>query len=178
MKTIQSFFKNIFGKKSIDNTDTTQKKFGDQYSFTETKATLEGIFKQMGLQYDCSQDERLVVTYQGEKFLIEVAKDGCHCRIWDFHWFTIPLDDLANFAMVRKAINECNVSGAATFFYGTNEEEHEMYVHTKMEIPWIPLISDFRFHLQSIFNTLLAAHHQFFREMENLRQEEYTKQND
>ena len=177
MKTIQSFIKNIFGKKTPDDVGTMQRKFADQHSFTETTAILQRIFRQMGWQYECDENERLWVKYQGESFLIEVANDGCHCRIWDLHWYTVPLDNLDNFAMVRKAINECNVSGIVNFFYGTNEEEQEMYVHTKTDISWIPLISDLKYYLQSVFDTLLSAHHQFFREMEELRQKEYAKQN-
>ncbi len=177
MKTLQSFFSRIFNKKSAGNTNTAPPKYGDQYSFTETMAMLERIFRQSGWQYERDNDENLVVKYQGESFLIEVAKDGCHCRIWDLHWYVVPLDNLANFALVRKAINECNVKSAITFFYGTNDEEQEMYVHTKIDINWIPLISDFKYYLQSIFDVLLGAHHHFYREMEILRQEEYAKQN-
>ena len=118
------------------------------------------------------------MKYQGETFMIDVTKDGCHFRVFDLHWCVISLDNLANFAMARKAINECNAVCFTSLFYGTNEEEHEMYVHSKTDITWIPFITDLATYLQDVFDEMLRAHHTFFSEMESLRQSEYAKQNE
>ena len=147
------------------------------YSKEKTTALLQDIFEDKSWEHECQEDGDLIVTYQGEHFVIEIARNGCHFRIWDLRWHEVSLENLANFALMRKAVNECNESSNAVLIYGINEEEHEMYIHTRKDIDWIPLISDLKTYLQNVLEAMLADHHRFYQTIENLRQEEYAKQN-
>jgi len=147
------------------------------YSKEKTTTLLQNIFEDKSWEHEYHENGDLIVTYQGEHFVIEVAHDGCHFRIWDLHWYSVSTENLANFAMVRKAINECNALINSTLIYSVNEEEHEMNLLTRKDIDWIPLISDLKPYLQNVMDSMLTVHHYFFQVMENLRQEEYAKQN-
>ena len=148
------------------------------YSAEKTRTLLQNIFEEKGWQYECQENGALLVTYQGEHFVIEFSDDGCHFRIWDLGWHEVALENLANFALVRTAVNECNLSPYAVVMYGIDNEEKVMRIHTKRDVEWFHLISDLKFYLQNALDSMLSVHHHFYQIMERLRQDEYAKNND
>ena len=122
-------------------------------------------------------DGEFHTVYQGEHFRILADNDKIWIQVQDLWWYEASLDDIDNLALLHRAVNECNIRDANKMVYTYNQEEHEVGIHTLRDLLWLPQIPGSDQYLQTTFDTMLRSHHFFFRMMENLRREEFEKNN-
>ena len=113
--------------------------------------------------------------YQGEHFRIFATNEHRFMDIQDIAWYDAPLHDINNLSLMRRAINDCNMSGQSTIVYSINEKDELITLHTVIEAYWsaeIPYVDEY---LASLLNRLLQSHQRFFARMEVLRQRDFEK---
>lgn len=144
---------------------------------TTTRTSLMVALRKLNLQYEFDDDQNFLVTYQGERFRLIAENGHAWIHIQDCWWYQESLDDIDNLALLHRAVNECNIRDVNKIVYTYNKEEREIGLHVLREILWLPQIPGSDQYLQTTFDTMLRSHHFFFRMMENLRREEFEKNN-
>jgi hypothetical protein len=142
-----------------------------------TRTSLMVALRKLNLQYEFDDNQNFIVTYQGEHFRILADNDKIWIQVQDLWWYEASLDDIDNLALLHRAVNECNIRDVNKIVYTYNKEEREIGLHVLREILWLPQIPGSDQYLQTTFDTMLRSHHFFFRMMENLRKEEFAKNN-
>lgn len=137
--------------------------------------TLTAALKSLSCEYEVNEKETSIFfIFQDEHFIAyNLNDDSPFITIADTWWHLAPLDDIENLALLRRAVNECNFSSAATLLYTINTEDRAVVLHSKITIPWMPQILDNKKYLLSILKALLRCHHLFFDKMEELRRLDY-----
>ena len=158
-------------------TDENMEQMDIQLPDATTRTSLMVALHKLNLQYDFDEDQHFVVIYQGERFRLIAENGHAWIHIQDCWWYQESLDDIDNLALLHRAVNECNIRDVNKIVYTYNKEEREIGLHVLREILWLPQIPDLDQYLQTTFDTMLRSHHFFFRMMENLRREEFEKNN-
>ena len=158
-------------------TDENMEQIDIQLPDATTRTSLMVALHKLNLQYDFDEDQHFVVTYQGERFRLIAENGHAWIHIQDCWWYRESLNDIDNLALLHRAVNECNIRDVNKIVYTYNKEEREIGLHVLREILWLPQIPDLDQYLQTTFDTMLRSHHFFFRMMENLRREEFEKNN-
>lgn len=141
-----------------------------------TRALLRKTLDSMSLKYKLAEDQRFVVKYQGETFLINADDDDAFIYILDGWWYDAPLDDIDNLSVLYKAINEHNIQSRLTKIAYTNDlEENKIEIHTLCGILWIDSIPNIEAYLQTIFDNIIQSHQLFFQMMEEERRKDFAK---
>ena len=141
-----------------------------------SRELLAFALKKLGCNCDPSEGEgEFHTTFQGEHFRIFCSDDYRFIDIQDLAWYDAPLHDINNMSLMRRAINDCNVSAQATIVYSIYDDEDQIVLHSLKEAYWSAEIDQVDAYLGSLFNRLLQSHHRFFNRMETLRQQEYDK---
>ena len=116
---------------------------------------LETLTK-LGCQPKEAEDGRIIFEYQGITFLIEATND---CYFVNLIWpwcHSCSKFDIDEFARVRQVINEINMQGSATVFYGISDSD-DVAVHIKKHflfVPQIPQLDEYlKLTLNSFFRT-------------------------
>lgn len=138
------------------------------------------LLKHALLKLNCNCDKgeadgEFHTSYQGEHFRIFVADDYRFIDIQDISWYDAPLHDINNLSLMRRAINDCNMSGQFTIVYSIYEDEDQIVLHSLKEAYWSAEIQLVDQYLAALFNRLLQSHQRFFARMETLRQQDYEK---
>ena len=173
----------LFKRKTNNNADDAPKTIvqeenreRDSQRKMTTTQFLEHALKKLGCKLKKGEGEDEYYTlFQGEHFRIFASDDYKYIEIQDLAWYDAPLHDINNMSLMRKAINDCNVSGQATLVYSIYEEDDQFVVHSLKEAYWSAEIEHAEEYLNSIFNRLLQSHQRFFSRMEALRQAEFSK---
>lgn len=136
------------------------------------------ILDKLNLSFDPGDDNEIYVQYQGEWFRILFLAEESHClEIQDNYWHSAPLDDIDNLSISHKAINRYNIYGSYRMCYCYRKDTNEVAIHTLHEALWIPQIPELDKYLLSIFNGMLRSHQEFYKNMEDIRREEYKENN-
>lgn len=120
-------------------------------------------------------DGEFHTVYQGEHFRIFVGDDYRFIDIQDISWYDAPLHDINNLSLMRRAINDCNMSGQFTIVYSIYDDDDQIVLHSLKEAYWSAEIQLVDQYLAALFNRLLQCHQRFFARMETLRQQDYEK---
>ena len=142
-----------------------------------TRTSLMVVLRKLNLQYEFDEDQNILVTYQGEHFRIIAENERAWIQIQDLWWYDASLTDIDNLALLHRAVNECNIRDVNKIVYTYNKVEGEVGLHILRDLLWMPQIPTPDQYLQTTFDTMLRSHHYFFRTMEDLRREEFEKQN-
>jgi len=113
---------------------------------------------------DESEENRYVVTFQGETFLIDIWDESPYIYIWDCFWYKASLDDIDEFSAIRQAINKCNMNGYATVLYTTNNEDHSLHLHCGSRVIFGSYIPHVDKYLTSLFENCFRQQRAFFQE--------------
>ncbi len=141
-----------------------------------THELLTNCLQELGCHFEQDGDVFNAI-YQGENMLILSVKDSRLALIRDLWWHSVSTDDLTALSLMRRAINTCNMNDRATLFYTIDEENHTMGIHSQMEIVFTKEIPELTSLLRFAFDNLLHSHLSFYKTIEDLRQEEYSKNN-
>lgn len=171
------YVRNRKEKKSIKTIYPDMEQMEIKMPDTTTRTSLMVALGKLNLQYEFDEDQNFLVTYQGEQFRIIAENERIWIQVQDCWWYGASLTDIDNLALLYRAVNECNIRDANKIVYTYNNIEKEIGLHTLRDLLWMPQIPNADQYLQTTFETMLRSHHIFFRMMEDLRREEYEKQN-
>ena len=138
---------------------------------------LDTIVKNIGGQIESNdmETDRFYVTYQGEHFTILYSDECLLIQIYDVAWYSAEANDIENLSLVRQAVNACNKDNSSTVLYTIEKEENRVNVHTRQCIVFGSFLPDVEGYLRSRFEDSFRQHHNFYRIMEGIRQEQYAK---
>lgn len=135
---------------------------------------LETLTK-IGCQYQVAEEEndnRIYFAYQGEHFFVEATNEAGYIHIYDTHWGHVELYDIDEFARLKKAINESNLTNSVVTIYTIDEAGNNVDVHCKSTILFIPQIPHIEAYLKTELDAFFRAHHSVGYEMTRLRENE------
>lgn len=170
-------------KKEQMKTDNTEEvedveiPVGNNTSGVSTRTLLQLALHSLNLQYEFDSEQNFIVRYQGETFRIIAENEDVYLQIQDLRWYDAPLDDIDNLSLVYRAVNACNMRNTVRLVYTYNRPENELYLHSLYDILWMSQIPDIDALLAASFEKMLRAHHLFFHVMEEIRREEFGRQN-
>ena len=139
-----------------------------------TRDLLQKSLEKLHIKFELSEKDDFIVRYQGETFIIQAEDDYQYIYIYDVHWYAIPIDDVKNFSVLRKAINLYNrEASVAKMIYIIDQEEGKISVHTKSCLLWVSSVLGIEEDLENHLLYMLKGHQRLFQYMEKIRQEEY-----
>lgn len=158
-------------------TSSTNADGSKEASTLSTRTLLQVVLHKLNLQYEFDDSQNFIVKYQGETFRVIAEDESAYLYIQDLHWYDAPLDDIDNLSLVYKAVNECNMRDMVRLVYTIDGAENELSLHVLYDILWLSQIPNMESYLQASFDKMLRAHLLFFRQMEELRREEFGRSN-
>jgi len=140
------------------------------------RSLLEKAMKNIGCHINmCEEKEgEFHVTYQGEHFTIVYSEDSPYITIYDIAWYSEEAYDIDNLSLVRQAVNQCNQRNTSTVLYTIDKESNCVNVHTRQCVVFGSYIPDYENYLRSRFEDSFQQHHSFYRNLEEIRKEQYT----
>ena len=150
---------------------------GGGASELSTRTFLQVVLRKLNLSYEFDEDQNFIVGYHGETFRIIAKDDLVYLYIQDLAWYDAPLDDIDNLSILYKAVNECNMRETVRLVYTYDKAENELHLHTLYDILWMCQIPDAESYLRVSLDNMLRSHQLFFKMMEELRREEFARQN-
>ncbi len=143
-----------------------------------TRNLVVEALEQVGCQYDIDENSGdFIFNYQGEQFIIQASDEYQFIVLRDLWWYDAPLTDLTAVSFIQRAVNLCNISGPAKLMYSIDEQGGRIWVHTQFDTPFIKEMPKIGAFMQTLLSMMLRSHHDFYRRLEQIRQEEYSKNN-
>ena len=119
-----------------------------------TQQLMVSTLTKIGCQPTVDEDDRVVVTYQGEHFMMVFG--GRYAQIWDLGWANVNVNE-PDFSEIREAVNRTNFEFGPTVVMTEPDEKGTVYLHSRLGIlllPDIPEIGDYlRSSLDMFFRT-------------------------
>lgn len=160
----------------VPNDETINyEQMANRYDGLNTCQLLEKVLKNIGCHINMCKDEEnhIYATYQGEHFTIIYSETSPYITIYDVAWYSAELIDIDNLSLVRQAVNVCNKENISTVLYTIDKEENCVNVHTRQCIVFGSYIPDVEDYLRSRFEDSFRQHHNFYRNMEEIRKEQF-----
>ncbi|MBR5730101.1 MAG: hypothetical protein IKX61_07870 [Prevotella sp.] len=156
------------------NTPTT-----NPYEGMTQRELLMTVLKELNCQpeEDETEPDRILVAYQGERFIIDYSEQSKYISIHDVWWYNAPLDDIELLSDIRKVVNACNFDNHTTLIYTINTEENVIGVHTRQSMIFVPEIHNLRDYLASQFLDSFRQHQNFFSRLNSLKEHTVPKEN-
>ena len=142
---------------------------------TGTRDLFLSSLTKIGCQYELAEEEndnRIYFAYQGESFMVDASNENRYIHVWDTHWGHVELCDIDELSRLKKAINSSNLNTAVTTVYTIDEVGHNVDVHCKSVILFIPQIPDIENYLRVELNEFFRAHQYVGNEMAKQREAE------
>ena len=160
-------------KATTMNTPTT-----NPYEGMTQRELLMTVLKELNCQPegDETEPDRILVAYQGERFIIDYSEQSKYISIHDVWWYNAPLDDIELLSDIRKVVNACNFDNHTTLIYTINTEENVIGVHTRQSMIFVPEIRNLRDYLASQFLDSFRQHQNFFSRLNSLKEHTVPKE--
>lgn len=140
----------------------------------KTKELALSLLTGLGCSPKETEEGRIQFEYQGVIFLMEAADDCLFVNlIWPWcHSFS--KFDIDEFARVRQVINDINMRGSATVFYGITDSDN-VAVHIKKHLLLVPQIPDLEEYLKVVFDSFFRTARTLNLEIEKVRMQKCEK---
>lgn len=150
---------------AMDNQET------NPYEGMTQRERLLTVLKEMNCQpeEDTEEPERILVAYQGERFIIDYSEQSKYISIHDVWWYNAPLDDIELLSDIRKVVNACNFDNHTTLIYTINTEENVIGVHCRQSMVFVPEIRNLKDYLASQFVDSFRQHQNFHARLNALK---------
>ena len=132
--------------------------------------TIENI----GSKPEYTEEGRIQFEYQGVIFLLEAVNE---CMFVNLIWpwcYSFSKFDIDEFARVRQVVNDVNMRGIVSVFYGTTDSD-EVALHIKKNFLLIPQIPDLEEYLKLILDGFFRTARTLDLEIEKCRMQECAK---
>ena len=141
----------------------------------ETKNLAFGLLKGIGCQPQYTDHGRIQFDYQGALFIMD-AFDNCFFVNIFMPWaYRCSINDVDEFARLRKVMNEINSNTSCQVFYTINEHADEVGVHLKKNILLISHIPEIDDYIKSMLGNFFEAQRYLDTEIEKMRLKECGK---
>ena len=117
---------------------------------------------------------RIQFEYQGVIFLLEAVNE---CMFVNLIWpwcYSFSKFDIDEFARVRQVVNDVNMRGVVSVFYGTTDSD-EVALHIKKNFLLVPQIPDLEEYLKLILDGFFRTARTLDLEIEKCRMQECAK---
>lgn len=104
----------------------------------------------------------IVFEYQAERFNITVEGESLFITLRDLFWYTFESDDIEQFSVVKKIINDINWNAQVSVCYSKTNEDNKTHLHTVTSFICNPG-TDFKDYLQHILQECFIVHNHFYR---------------
>ena len=136
-----------------------------------TRDLVMETLQKLGCQPKEAEDGRIIFEYQGITFLMEAA-NNCYFVNLIWPWcHSCSKFDIDEFARVRQVINEINMQGTATVFYGISDND-DVAVHIKKHFLFVQQIPQLEDYLKLILNIFFRTARTLDVEIEKCRLQE------
>ena len=158
-------------KENPQNTMATDNQETNPYEGMTQRERLLAVLKEMNCQpeEDTEEPERILVAYQGERFIIDYSEQSKYISIHDVWWYNAPLDDIELLSDIRKVVNACNFDNHTTLIYTINTEENVIGVHCRQSMVFVPEIHNLKDYLASQFVDSFRQHQNFHARLNALK---------
>ena len=132
--------------------------------------TIENI----GSKPEYTEEGRIQFEYQGVIFLLEAVNE---CMFVNLIWpwcYSFSKFDIDEFARVRQVVNDVNMRGIVSVFYGTTDSD-EVALHIKKNFLLVPQIPDLEEYLKLILDGFFRTARTLDLEIEKCRMQECAK---
>ena len=138
---------------------------------TNTKELAISTIKSIGANPQETEDGRIQFDYQGITFLMEAVNECLFVNlIWPWcHSFS--KFDIDEFARVRQVVNDINMRGSISVFYGITDSD-DVAVHLKKHFLFVPQISGLEEYLKVILDSFFRTARTLDLEIEKCRLQE------
>lgn len=115
----------------------------------------------LGCTIKDTRDDWTIFTFQGEHFAMLTEEDCLWAHLIDCPWFDVPLDDIAEVALVRKVVNEVNRQTSLKLVYTIDTEDNKLNLETRHDFVVFPEIIDLESYFTAILNSFFLTKHDF-----------------
>ncbi len=153
--------------KSKENTEATEVK-------PETRDLAFSLLRKIGCIPEGTDEGRIQFEYQGIMFLMEAVDDCLFVNlIWPWcHSFS--KFDIDEFSRVRQVVNEINMQGTVSVFYGVTTSD-DVAIHIKKHFLLVPEIRDLEGYLRLMLDSFFRTARTLDLEIEKCRIAEQDK---
>lgn len=120
------------------------------------------ILIKIGCQPEKSDDDVIIVKFQGESFNITFGKRLA--RIWDLAWFGMNADD-SRLPMLREAVNMSNFQSGPTIVLTTPSDENIIYVHSHYDVLLHPSYNENTDFMKAVLNSFFETKDNLYRHL-------------
>ena len=140
----------------------------------KTKELALSLLTGLGCSPKETEEGRIMFDFQGITFLMEAVDECLFVNlIWPWcHSFS--KFDIDEFARVRQVVNEINMRGSATVFYGITDSD-DVAVHIKKHFLLVPQIPHLEDYLKLTFDSFFRTARTLDVEIEKCRLQEYER---
>lgn len=166
-------------KEKINNEEEEHEKIesqdlrsGNSTNDSEEPHTLELMFTTLcniGCQPNKNDDGTILVSYQGEKFLMEFVE--MYVMIWDLSWNAFKADD-PEMPTIREAVNITNFRIGPTVVLSAPNDEGIIYMHSRRDIMLHPDCPDNEIFVQAVLNSFFVTKEQQRYDFQQLKDEQ------
>ena len=155
-------------------TDTSENKQEEETNMEETISTRQlalNTIERIGSEPKYNEEGRIQFEYQGIVFLMEAVND---CMFVNLIWpwcHSFSKFDIDEFARVRQVVNDINVRGAASVFYGITDSD-DVAIHIKKNFLFVPQIPELEEYLKLMLDTFFRTARTLDVEIEKCRLQE------
>ena len=137
-----------------------------------TKELVIDTLKKIGCKPEEDEDGSLRFYYQEGHFLIIFSDAPDWIRIILLFWHEFPTSDIDQFSRIRKAVNEANSIESCNVFYVVNKETGTVYLHSSMDLFFVPQIPRLDDYLRTILSILFRSRFSVYNEIKKMEMKE------
>ena len=155
-------------------TDTSDSNQVIESKMEETISTRQlalNTIEHIGSEPKYTEEGRIQFEYQGVIFLMEAVND---CKFVNLIWpwcHSFSKFDIDEFARVRQVVNDINMRGSVSVFYGITDSD-DVAVHLKKHFLFVPQISGLEEYLKVILDSFFRTARTLDLEIEKCRLQE------
>ena len=136
----------------------------------ETRDLVLETLREMGCEYEETDNLKIYFDYQGERFMIEADNDCYFINVYDLWWHHMSTYcDIEEFAAMQKTINATNAHANCTVLYTINKEAEEIGVHSKKNMLFVRQIPDLKGYLASTLDDFFKIQRTIMTEIEKCK---------
>ena len=154
-----------------DTSDNNQVKITDMEETMSTRQLALNTIEHIGSEPKYTEEGRIQFEYQGVIFLMEAVND---CKFVNLIWpwcHSFSKFDIDEFARVRQVVNDINMRGSVSVFYGITDSD-DVAVHLKKHFLFVPQISGLEEYLKVILDSFFRTARTLDLEIEKCRLQE------
>lgn len=138
----------------------------------KTKELVIDTLKKIGCKPEEDEDGSLRFDYQEGYFVISYSDTSYSIRVDLPFWYDFPTYDIDQFSRMQKAVNEANTRKIYKVFYAVNKEMETVYLHSTIDLLFVPQIPRLDDYLREAFRVLFKSRYFVYNEIKEIELKE------